>query len=192
MTTRTRSLLSLGSPLKGYVDSKDKEQEQKDKYKSFYTPLRNPLKKEICMKSRMFFSPYRTKAATDDMDVEWFAWAMMSQEFSRIFLGEDFFGASIYCRGHYMDFGTHRLRIRWRPWHVANSSFDSILVCLLQICVGYSVFFSNAYLDNISSPWREADDVFVLNDAWKQSCRLSQKGRGRRNGTFEEKNVLCI
>ena len=56
----------LGSPLKGYVDSKDREQEQKDKYKLFYPFGENPLE-EIWHGKRC--TAYRTKAETDDMDV---------------------------------------------------------------------------------------------------------------------------
>merc|ERR1711871_1726168 len=178
MTTRTRSLLSLGSPLKGYVDSKDREQEQKDKYKSFFTPLEKTLWKKFGMESRMFFSPYRTKAETDDMDVEWFAWAMMSQEFSRI-LGEDFLApiASVV------------VVITWILVHTGSVFVGSLGMLQILLSIPFSFafykfvlgipFFSQMHILTIFLVLGVgADDVFVLNDAWKQSFAAFPKEDG--------------
>merc|ERR1711871_333571 len=189
MTTRTRSLLSLGSPLKGYVDSKDREQEQKDKYKLFFTPLEKTLWKKFGMESRIFFSPYRTKAETDDMDVEWFAWAMMSQEFSRI-LGEDFLApiASVV------------VVITWILVHTGSVFVRGLGMLQILLSIPFSFafykfvlgipFFSQMHILTIFLVLGVgADDVFVLNDAWKQSFAAFPKKDGEDESELLKKRM---
>ena len=166
---RARSLLSIGSPLKGFKDAKDDEEAQKKLYNEYFMPLEQDLFKKFGMEKRMFFSQYRTKAETDTMDVEWFAWAMMSKEFSRI-LGEDFL-APIASIG---------VVITWILIHTGSVFVGGLGMLQILLSIPFSFafykfvlgipFFSQMHILTIFLVLGVgADDVFVLNDAWKQS-----------------------
>lgn len=189
-TTRSRSLLSVGSPLKGFNDAKDREAEQKQLYTDYFVPLENELFTKFGMEKRMFFSQYRTKAETETMDVEWFAWAMMSQEFSRI-LGEDFLApiASI------------AVVITWILIHTGSVFVGGLgmLQILLSIPFSFSFykfvlgipFFSQMHILTIFLVLGVgADDVFVLNDAWKQSLTAVPREAGEDKEAFLAKRMF--
>ena len=123
------------------------------------------------------------------MDVEWFAWAMMSQEFSRI-LGEDFLApiASVV------------VVITWILVHTGSVFVGGLGMLQILLSIPFSFafykfvlgipFFSQMHILTIFLVLGVgADDVFVLNDAWKQSFAAFPKKDGEDESELLKKRM---
>lgn len=178
-TSRTRSMIYMGSPLLGYKDSNDRGKEQRDLYKDYMLKFEPKLFKQFNMKETMDLSlveqtlaksPYRTNPKTEgDLAVDWYSGAMNQQEFDRM-LGGDFamVGFSVIFVW---------IWIQVHTWSTLIGGLG-MLEILLSIPVTYTIYtifvpyYSQMHILAVFLVLGVgADDVFVMTDGWKQSVR---------------------
>ena len=168
-SVRTRSMLSIGTPLNGFTDEKDRPKEQKDLYTAYFNTLEEELWANFGMKKAFLRSAYRDEAYTEDMKIEWFSIAMMNGEFGRM-LDEDFLAP----------IGSILFVFCWIQVHTRSIFVGSLgmLQILLSLPFAYTIYrfifgiraFSQMHILAIFLVLGVgADDIFVLTDAWKQS-----------------------
>ena len=179
MTSRTRSMIYMGSPLSGFTDTTDRGKEQNELYSAYMLKTEPKLFKQFDMKETlglsmveqtMAISPYRTNPTTKEkMAVDWYSSAMNSNEFGRM-LGGDF---------AMVGFSVVFVWI-WIQVHVWSPSIGGLgmLEILLSIPVTYTVYtifvpyYSQMHILAVFLVLGVgADDVFVMTDGWKQSVR---------------------
>merc|ERR1711871_1431955 len=170
-SVRTRSMLTVGKPLDGFKSSTDRADEQKDLYTEYFKTVEKSLFKQFNLEWNFLQSAYRTKPKTDNIDVEWFAISMMSNEFQRM-LGQDFLAP----------IGSIVIVLCWILFHTKSGFVGSLgmLQILLSLPFAYTIYrfvfgiraFSQMHILAIFLVLGVgADDIFVLTDAWHQSKR---------------------
>ena len=169
-TFSSRSLLQLGSPPKGFIDSNDKVDEQREHFFKFFKVVQEFLFERFNSVTTPFKSPYRQLNTDDgDLNVKWMSLLLFNKDAGAT-ANNDFSMVMFSVLFVYFYISVH------------TGSFFYGSIGILQIMLSIPVsFFFYYYVFQITYFAQThilavfiilgvgADDVFVLVDAWKQS-----------------------
>ena len=87
--SKTRSVIEIGQPLRGFASEADRKTEQKNLYMQFYANVEAALWAEFGLVSSLFRSPYAARAVTEEgVDVIFFSFGIQQNEFPRVVKGD--------------------------------------------------------------------------------------------------------
>jgi len=171
-TEATRSMISFGSPLPGFSNSNDREEEQQELVEEWSLLVEQRLFDHFKMQKGLFYSAYRDPAETTSLRITFLNYYLYSPvEFGRL-ASEDFnmvLGSMCFV-GLYMGYHTGSL-------FLALLGLLQILLSLPLALFFYTCFrftwFSQVHILSVFVVLGVgADDIFVFVDAWRQSASM--------------------
>ena len=135
-TSKTRSNINLGVPLKGFNSSKDRPAQQREKYINFFKDIEEDYFKLFNVKNTLFRSGYLDNMIKDDLKIRYYSWNLNTIEFQRVVNGDMLW---TLCSILFVSF--------WIFIH--TSSFFVTIFSMLQIILSmtFSFYFIDYYLE---------------------------------------------
>ena len=171
-TAYTRSLINLGEPLKGYTSSVDRAEEQRDKYREFYSDVNDKFVELFKINTTFFRSGYRDKLIYDDLQVKFYSWGFQTLEFNTIINGDITW---TLCSILFVSFW---IGIHTGSLFITICSMLQIIFSMPFAFLFYRLIFGITYFTQLHgcviflALGIGADDIFVFVDSWKQNKAL--------------------